>query len=63
MRHNPLCVIIPQSSILRTIPVDFIYTFLPKLQIVLLLSVFVGEIYRCRFVNDVLQKSENLAEG
>ena len=34
------CPIIPYSSILRTIPVAFIYTFLLKLQIVLLLSVF-----------------------
>ncbi len=25
MRHNPLCVIIPQSSIRRTMPVAFIY--------------------------------------
>ncbi len=25
MRHNPLCVIIPQSSMRRTIPVAFIY--------------------------------------
>ena len=32
--------IIPHSSILRTIPVAFIYIFLLKLQIVLLLSVF-----------------------
>ena len=37
---------LPKSSILRTIPVAFIYTFLLKLQIVLLLSVFLGEIYR-----------------
>ena len=37
---------LPKSSILRTIPVAFIYTFLLELQIVLLLSVIVGEIYR-----------------
>ena len=40
------CPIIPYSSILRTIPVAFIYTFLLKLQIVLLLSVTYEEIYR-----------------
>ena len=33
------CVIITQASIRRTIPVAFIYSFLLKLQIVLLLSV------------------------
>ena len=37
----------PRSSIRRTIPVAFIYTFLLKLQIVLIVSVIVGEIY-CR---------------
>ena len=37
---------LPKSSILLTIPVAFIYTFLLNLQIVLLLSVFPGEIYR-----------------
>ena len=36
------CPIIPYSSILRTIPVAFIYPFLLKLQIVLLLSVNKG---------------------
>ena len=35
-----LCPIITHYSILRTIPVAFIYTFLLKNQIVLLLSVF-----------------------
>ena len=33
------CVIITRASILLTIPVAFIYTFLLKLQIVLLVSV------------------------
>ena len=37
---------LPKSSILLTIPVAFIYSFLLKLQIVLLLSVTCGEIYR-----------------
>ena len=35
-----VCPIITQASIRRTIPVAFIYTFLLKLQIVMLVSVF-----------------------
>ena len=46
MYKNRQKPIITQASILRTIPVAFIYTFLLKLQIVMLLSVFPGEIYR-----------------
>ena len=40
MYKNRQKPIITQASILRTIPVAFIYTFLLKLQIVMLLSVF-----------------------
>ena len=39
------CVIITRASIRRTIPVAFIYTFLLKLQIVILLSVKRRKIY------------------
>lgn len=38
------CVIITRASMRRTIPVAFIYTFLLKLQIVILLFVITGEI-------------------
>jgi len=37
--------ILPRSSILRTIPVAFIYTFLLKLQISMLVSVNTGDLY------------------
>ncbi len=49
------CVIITRASILLTIPVAFIYTFILKLQIVLLLSVITGAIYRnIYFSNEIL---------
>ena len=44
--YKGLSHFLTRASIRRTIPVAFIYTFLHKLQIVLLLSVIVGEIYR-----------------
>lgn len=45
MRHNPLCVIIPQSSILLTIPVAFMLVSPCRNYFTKILSAFVGRIY------------------
>ena len=47
---SDICVIITRASIFLTIPVVFIYTFLLKLQIVLLVFVNQKEIYTFSFV-------------
>jgi len=44
------CVIITRASMRHTIPVAFIYTFLLKLQIVLLVFVIKRNLYRVRLL-------------